>query len=154
VFPSKDIESYLLTFWGRPIISIKATTRTIGAMAILALSTSPARATPAPQFANGLTVTTVADVDFEAELVEIYVSQPVVTGCTGADYYVVRDTNIIKGSLAIATAALIAGRTIDLYVAGTKWRTTGDQCLNALTSRDPSTKSHGGEYENQRTELR
>jgi hypothetical protein len=100
-------------------MSVRTTTRTIGAMAILALSTSPARATPTPQFANALTVVTVADVDFGGELVEIYVSQPVVTGCTGADYYVIRDTNIIKGSLAIAMAALIAGRPIDLYVAGT-----------------------------------
>jgi len=100
-------------------MNIKTTTRLIGALAILALSASPARATPTPQFANGLTVTTVADVDFGGELVEIYVSQSVVTGCTGADYYVVRDAAIMKGSLAIATAALIAGRTIDLYVTGT-----------------------------------
>ena len=90
------------------------------AVALLGLSIAPAAwANPTPQAVTNLTVTKVSDVDYGGELVEIFVSQSVVPGCTYADFYIVRDTNVIKGGLALALSALISSRSLDLYVTGT-----------------------------------
>jgi hypothetical protein len=64
------------------------------------------------------TVTSVGDVDYGGEVVAITVSQPVVTGCTYATQYVIRDINVIKGGLAVLIAARLSGNSVNLYVTG------------------------------------
>jgi hypothetical protein len=87
------------------------------AIAILTLS-SPALADPTAAWVTSLTATAVQDADYEGEVVEITVAGGTVTGCSLADFYVIRDTAIIHGSLSLAMAALIADRQLDLFVTG------------------------------------
>jgi hypothetical protein len=75
-------------------------------------------ADPTPQTVANQTVTSVSDVDYGGELVQITVSQSVVTGCTYASAYVIRDTNIIKGGLALLIAARLSGISVNLFVTG------------------------------------
>lgn len=74
---------------------------------------------PTAQWVTNLTVTSVSDNDYGGEVVQVTVSQGSVLGCTYTDAYEIRDINTTKGSLALLTAAFIAGRPVDLFVSGT-----------------------------------
>jgi hypothetical protein len=89
-------------------------------------------ANPPAQFVTNATITSVSDTDYGGELVGIAVSQPVVAGCTSASFYALRDSNTIKGGLALATAALVAGRPIDLFVSG-DCDTSGQPIVTSVT---------------------
>jgi hypothetical protein len=82
------------------------------------IAASGAWAGPPPQMVTNQTVTSVGDVDYGGEVVAITVSQPVVTGCTYATQYVIRDINVIKGGLAVLIAARLSGNSVNLYVTG------------------------------------
>ena len=100
---------------------------------IIGLSIGPAaQANPPPQTVTNLTVISVSDVDYGGEVIQFVVSQPVVTGCTSADFYSMRDTNIIKGGLAVGMTALITSRSIDLYVTGA-CDTSGRPLVGSIT---------------------
>lgn len=73
---------------------------------------------PTAQLVTNLTVTSVIDTDYGGEVVQVAVSQGVVSGCTYTDAYDITDANIIKGSLALLTAALISGQPVNLFVSG------------------------------------
>jgi hypothetical protein len=103
------------------------TVRMTRAGAILALLLGGAAwAQPPAQAVTNLTVTGVSVADQSGQLVAIVVSQRVVAGCTNADYYVVRDPNIINGALALATTALVSGQPVNLYISGACDAATGE----------------------------
>jgi len=77
-----------------------------------------ALADPTPQVVTNQTVTSVSDVDYGGEVVSFTVSQPVVTGCTYTNQYAIRDTNIMKGALALLIVARLAGNSVNFYVTG------------------------------------
>lgn len=90
-------------------------------------------AAPTAQFVSGVTVTSVGSTDFgSSEFTFLTVSSPVVAGCTHSDYYMIRDPVGINPYLAIATSALVAGRTIDIYVAGTCDSATGEPIISQI----------------------
>lgn len=94
--------------------------RNIVAAVALFISAHPSVwATPTAQYVTGLTVTAVSVDDWSGEVLDISVEQTVVAGCAAATGYVVRDSAVINGSLALVMSALLAGRTIDVYVSGT-----------------------------------
>ena len=78
-----------------------------------------ALADPAAQWVTNVTVTSVSDVDYGGEVVQVTISQGVLSGCTYADAYEIRDANTIKGSLALLTAAYVDGQPVSLFVSGT-----------------------------------
>jgi hypothetical protein len=77
-----------------------------------------ASADPTPQIVSNQTVTSVSDVDYGGEMVSFTVSQPVVTGCTYTNQYAIRDTNIMKGALALLIVARLSGNSVNFYVTG------------------------------------
>jgi hypothetical protein len=87
------------------------------AVAILSI-TATAQAQITPQTLYNVTLTAVAEVDYGGEEVSLNISQGILPGCPVATAYIIRDANIIKGGLAVAMAAFLAGRQVDLYVTG------------------------------------
>jgi hypothetical protein len=88
-------------------------------VAVLCLSGEPdAWATPTAAWVTNLIPIAVTDGDYAGEVVQITMSVSTVSGCPQNDFYAVRDTNIIRGALALATAALVSGRQLDLFVSG------------------------------------
>lgn len=92
--------------------------RSLAVASLLTVYWAVASADPAPQWVTGLTVTSVADVDYNGELVQVFVAQGVVSGCTYSDAYDIQDPYILKGSLALLTTAMVAGRQVTMWVTG------------------------------------
>ncbi len=97
-------------------ISIKLVAASAAVVSLLLTATSGAQITP--QSVSNLTPTAVSDVDYGGELISITVSQAVLPGCPQSTAYVIRDAAIIKGGLAVAMAALVAGKQLDLFLTG------------------------------------
>ena len=68
-----------------------------------------------------VTLISVEDNNFNGEVVQFAVSQSVdnSAGCSNATMYAIRDSATMHGSLAILTAALLAGRPVDIWTTGT-----------------------------------
>jgi hypothetical protein len=83
-----------------------------------------------------LSLVSVTELEASGEVVQIVVSQPVdnSAGCQFSDAYMVRDANILKGSLALLEGALIAGRPIAVAVA-TTCDATGRPAVNAVQAQ-------------------
>jgi hypothetical protein len=92
--------------------------RSLAVASLLTAYSAVASADPAAQWVTGVTVTSVADVDYNGELVQVFIAQAVVSGCTYSDAYDIQDPYILKGSLALLTTALVAGRQVTMWVTG------------------------------------
>jgi hypothetical protein len=119
----------------RSDILLKSTCSKVILVVIAALSSLTVEvvwAGPPAQNLTGVTLTGVATTDSAGEITIIIPSETVVTGCTNANYYMVRDANSVNAFLAIATSALIAGRTVDMYVTGACDPTNGQPLISQI----------------------
>jgi hypothetical protein len=95
------------------------TSSAFSAIGVLALLAAPAA--QASGWTAGLTLHMVADSDYQGEVVQFSVDQPIdnSAGCQNTDTYILRNPNTIKGGLALLTAAFLAGRQVSVFVSGT-----------------------------------
>lgn len=119
-----------LTFKSRPCLA---------SLSIVLFGTA-AVAQIAPETVHNLNVTAVKTFDDGTPGLGIYVSQAVINGCPGSNYYVIRDTAITTTALSLATTALISGAPINVYVSGACDTTTKQPLINsvALLSSQPA----------------
>ncbi len=68
-----------------------------------------------------LTIVSVTEADYSGEVVQLIVSQAVddSAGCPYHDAYMIRDANIINGSLALLLSAQISSTPISVLVSTT-----------------------------------
>jgi hypothetical protein len=71
-------------------------------------------------WSRGLTVTSVGELNVGGEVVLLTVSEIVDNSahCANPTGYALRDSATLKGSTALLTSALVAGRQVDVFVTG------------------------------------
>jgi hypothetical protein len=70
---------------------------------------------------RSVTVTSLGENNVGGEVVQFTVSEVVDNSghCPNITAYTIRDSATLRGSLALLTSAMVAGRQIDLFVTGT-----------------------------------
>jgi hypothetical protein len=91
------------------------------AIALITVTVSLQSVASASGWSRGLTVTSLEENNVGGEVVKLTVGEIVDNSghCTNATGYAIRDSVTLRGSLALLTSALIAGKTVDLFVTGT-----------------------------------
>lgn len=99
---------------------MKSSIAVIKSLLILAIvqTFSWSSAQAAPGWVNNVTITSVTHAIYSGEIVQIYVAQTIAPDCPSTASYVVRDASHLKPALALAMAALLAGRPVNLFVTG------------------------------------
>lgn len=94
---------------------------TLRVVAIIAMSLSLQPVAWASGWSRALTVTSIAEINVGGEVILVSVGELVDnTGhCATPIGYAIRDSATLKGSLALLTSALVAGRQVNLFVTGT-----------------------------------
>lgn len=88
----------------------------------------------AAQWVTNVVPTKVVVGGSGGEYLQIMTSSAIVNpaSCGSADSYVLRDPTIVKSAIAVALAALAAGRQIQVYVTDTCDAPTGRPLTNAI----------------------